>query len=60
MLIVSDEQAVGVSGKGGLSSTRKAEEESNIALLDADVGGRVQRELAELDGLQVMLESREN
>jgi len=60
MLIVSDEQAVGVGGKGGLSGTRKTEEESDVALFDADVGGGMKRELAELDGLQVMLESGEN
>ena len=41
MLIVSDEQTVGVGRKGGLSGTRKTEEESDVTLLDADVGGRV-------------------
>jgi len=60
MLIVSDEQTVGVGRKGGLSGTRKTEEESDIALLDADVGGGVQRELAEFDGLQVMLKIGES
>lgn len=55
MLIVSDEQTVGVGRESGLSGTRKTEEESDVTLLDADIGRGVQRELAELDGLQVML-----
>ena len=43
-----------VSTQGGLASTAETEEERDIAILNTDVGRRVQRELAELDGLEVV------
>ena len=54
VLVVADERAVGVGGERGLAGPRQAEEERHVALLVADVCGGVQRELAELDRLQVV------
>ena len=45
-----------VSGECGLPGTGKTEKESNVTLLNADIGRRVERELTEFDGLKVMLE----
>lgn len=53
VLIVTDEASVGVSGQRRLARARETEEERDVAVL-ALVGRRVQRKLAELDGLQVV------
>ena len=45
-----------VSGECGLASTGKTEKESNVTLLNANIGGGVERELTEFNGLKVMLE----
>jgi hypothetical protein len=37
-----------------LARAREAEEQGDVAVVDADVGGRVEGELAELDGLEVV------
>jgi hypothetical protein len=55
VLVVTDQETVGVGGKSSLAGTRETEEEGNIVLLLADVGRGVKRELAELDGLEVVL-----
>jgi hypothetical protein len=58
MFVVTDEKTLGVSGECGFASTGKTEKESNITLLNADIGRGVERELTEFDGLKVMLERR--
>jgi len=55
VLVVTDEQAVGVGREGGLASTRETEEESNIASVLSNVCGRVQGQLAEFDRLEIVL-----
>ena len=55
VLVVADELPSGVCGEGRLARTGETEEEGDIAVL-ADVGRRMERELAELDGLEVVLE----
>jgi hypothetical protein len=55
VLVVTYEHAVRVRWEGGLAGSRKAEEEGYIALLPANVGRRVKGQLAEFDGLKVML-----
>ena len=54
MLVVADELPSGVGGEGGLARTGETEEEGDIALL-ADVCGRVEGELPELNRLEVVL-----
>jgi len=56
MFVVADEKTARVSGECGLAGTGKTEKESNITLLNADIGRRVERELTEFYGLKVMLE----
>ena len=56
MLVVTDEETAGIRGESGLAGTGETEEKGDITLLDTDVGGGVERELAELDGLEVVLE----
>ena len=56
MFVVTNEKTVRISGECGLAGTGKTEKESNIALLNADIGRGVERELTEFDGLKVMLE----
>lgn len=58
MLIVTDESTVGVSGEGGLASTRQTEEDGNIAIL-ALVGRGVQSQDIVLDG-HLVEENSEN
>lgn len=55
MLVVTDELAAGIGRQGGLASSRETEEKSDVLFLDADVGGRVEGEGVELDGLEVVL-----
>lgn len=55
MLIISDEEAVGVGGEGSLARTRQTEEKSDILILLADISRRVEGELPEFDGLEVVL-----
>ena len=59
MLVISDEKTVRVSRQSGLASSRKTEEESDIACVLSDIGGGMKGKLAKLDGLEVMLEIRE-
>ena len=59
MLVISDEKTVRVSRQSGLASSRKTEEESDIAHVLSDIGGGMKGKLAKLDGLEVMLEIRE-
>ena len=54
MLIITDQLTVRICRERGLPCSGETEEESDITLLDTDVGGGVERKLAELDGLQVM------
>ena len=56
MFVVTDEKTVRVSGECGLASTGETEKESNVTLLNADIGRRVERELTKFDGLKVVLE----
>lgn len=56
MFVVTDEKTARVSGECGLAGTGKSEKESNITVLNAYIGRRVERELTELDWLKVMLE----
>jgi hypothetical protein len=58
MLVVADQRTVRVGGECRLARAGETEEEGDVTGLDADVGGRVQGELAELDRLEVMLFSR--
>ena len=58
MFVVTDEETVGVSGEGCLSSSRETEEESDVTLLHAHVGRGVKRKLAKLDRLEVMLQTK--
>lgn len=53
-LIVADEQARRVRAQHRLARAREAEEERDVPLLDANVRGRVQQELPELDRLEVV------
>ena len=55
MFVVTDEKTVRVSGERGLAGTGKTEKESNVTLLNANIGRGVERELTEFDGLKVML-----
>ena len=56
MFVVTDEETVRISGQCSFASTGKTKKESNITLLNANIGGGVERELTEFDGLDVMLE----
>ena len=56
MFVITDEKTIRISGECGLAGTGKTEKESNIALLNADIGRGVERELTEFDWLKVMLE----
>jgi hypothetical protein len=56
MFVVTDEKTVRISGECGLAGTGKTEKESNVAFLNTDIGGGVERKLTEFDGLEVMLE----
>ena len=55
VFVITDEKTVGISRQCCLSSARETEEEGDITLSHANVGGRVKRELAEFDGLEVVL-----
>lgn len=55
MLIITNQQTIGIGRKCGLASTRKTEEQGDITSILADVSGGVKRQLAEFDGLKVML-----
>lgn len=57
VLVVSDELTRGVRREGRLSGARETEEERDSA--GALVGRRVEREIAELDRLQVVLARRQ-
>lgn len=57
VLVVSDELASGIGREGSLSSAGETEEQGDIAVVDTDIGRRVQRQLSELHGLQVVLNS---
>jgi hypothetical protein len=57
VLVVADELPRGVSRQSGLSGSGESEEERDVAV-GSLVGGRVKREVAELDGLQVVLRER--
>lgn len=59
VLVVADELAFRVGGEGRLSGSGKTEEKGDVPVL-ALVGGRVERELPELDGLKVVLGAEEN
>jgi hypothetical protein len=54
MFIVTNEKTVGVGREGCLAGTRETEEKGDIAIFDTNVGRRVQGELAEFDGLEVV------
>lgn len=58
VLVVTDQETVGVSRKGGLSGSGETEEEGDVAGLAVGrlglVGRGVKGELAELDGLEVV------
>jgi hypothetical protein len=58
MLVITDEEAVGIGREGGLAGAGKTKEESDIILLLADIGRRVEGKLTELDGLEIVLEDR--
>jgi hypothetical protein len=51
VLIITNQLTVRVGREGGLSSSGETEEESDITLLNTDIGRGVERELTELDGL---------
>jgi len=55
VLIVTNEESVGVRGEGGLSGTRETEEKGNITSFFADVSRGVEGEGVEPDGLEVVL-----
>ena len=55
MLIVTDKQTLGIGREGSLAGTRETEEESDVAILDADIGRRVKGKLTELDWLEIVL-----
>jgi hypothetical protein len=55
VLVITDEDPVRVGREGGLARSGKTEEECHVVLLAHRlVGGRVQRELPKLDGLEVV------
>ena len=60
VLVVANEQTVGIRRESGLAGTRETEEESNIAFLHSDVCRRVEGKLSELDWLQVVLRKEAN
>lgn len=41
MLVVANEETSGICGQGGFSCTGKTKEQSDIVVLDANVGGRM-------------------
>jgi len=55
VLIVADKQTLGIRRQRGLAGARETEEESDVAVLDANIGGRVKGKLAELDWLEIVL-----
>jgi hypothetical protein len=55
VLVVADEQPARVGRERRLARAGEAEEERDVAVVDADVGGRVQGELPEFHGLEVVL-----
>ena len=59
MLVIADQLTIGVGRESGLSGSGETKEKSDIALLGTDVGRGVERELTELDGLEVV-HDREN
>lgn len=56
MLIIANQKTIGIGRQGRFSSAGKTEEKSGVIFLHADIGGRMKRKLAELDGLQVVLQ----
>jgi hypothetical protein len=54
VLVVSNEHSSGVGREGGLSSSRESEEEGDVSL-DTLVGGGVEGQVSELDGLEEVL-----
>lgn len=55
VLVITDEETVGISRERGLSSSGETEEKSDITLVLAYVGRRVKRELTEFDWLKIVL-----
>lgn len=55
VLIITNKQSVRVGRQGSLACAREPKEQRDIVLLDTHIGGRVERQLTEFDGLQVML-----
>ena len=54
VLVIPDQLAVGIGRQCGLSRSRETKEECDIAVLRTDVSRGVERELPELDGLEVV------
>lgn len=54
MLVVTDELSDGVGRESGLAGSRETKEEGDVTV-GSLVGRGVERELSELDGLEVML-----
>jgi hypothetical protein len=55
VFVVADEETVGVGGEGCLAGTGETEEEGDVTVLHANVGGGVKRKLTEFDRLEIML-----
>lgn len=55
VFVITDEEAIGISRECSFSGSRETEEQSDVTVIFADIGRRVQRQLTELDGLKVML-----
>lgn len=55
MLVVTDQQSVGVGRKGGFTGTRETKEQCDVAVVALGLVGRgVEGELTEFDGLEVV------
>jgi hypothetical protein len=60
VLVVADQRAPRVRRQRRLARAREPEEEGHVAVVEPDVRGRVQRELAKFDRLQVVLYGQVN
>lgn len=54
VLIVTNQEPIGIGRQGSLSSARKTKEKGHVISLDTHIRRRVKGELTELNGLKVM------
>jgi len=59
VFVITDEETVGIGRKSCLSSSRETKKESDVALILADISGRVKRELAKFNWLEIMHDGKD-